>query len=97
MASIDTAKPVILLDHQPVNLKETEENRVDLQLSGHTHNGQVWPFSQVIALLFEHPYGYLKKGAAHIYVTSGLGIWGGKFRVGSQSEYVVIHLSFDED
>jgi predicted MPP superfamily phosphohydrolase len=91
--SVDRNKPLILLDHQPVHLKETEKNRIDLQLSGHTHNGQVWPFSWVIAGLFEHPYGYLKKGDSHIYVTSGLGIWGGKFRLGTQSEYAVIHLT----
>jgi predicted MPP superfamily phosphohydrolase len=95
IAPIDKAKPVILLDHQPVNLAETEKNHIDLQLSGHTHKGQVWPLSWVVNGLFEHAYGYLKKGDTHIYVTSGLGIWGGKFRIGSQSEYVVIHLAFD--
>jgi predicted MPP superfamily phosphohydrolase len=96
LTSVDKTKPLILLDHQPVNLSEAEQNGIDVQLSGHTHNGQVWPFSWVIAKLFEHPYGYLKKGESHIYVTSGLGIWGGKFRIGSQSEYVVIRLTSDE-
>ncbi|MDR2389908.1 MAG: metallophosphoesterase [Tannerellaceae bacterium] len=95
IAPTDKTKPLIMLDHQPLNLNDTEKNRIDLQLSGHTHNGQIWPFTWVIAKLFEHPYGYLKKGDSHIYVTSGLGIWGGKFRIGSQSEYVVIHLNFD--
>jgi predicted MPP superfamily phosphohydrolase len=94
IAPADQSKPLIMLDHQPVNLDETAKNRIDLQLSGHTHKGQIWPFSWVISRLFEHAYGYLKKGDSHIYVTSGLGIWGGKFRIGSQSEYVVIHLTF---
>ena len=92
IAPFDTTKPLILLDHQPFNLNDTERNHIDLQLSGHTHNGQIWPFSWMIPKLFEHPYGYVKKGGSHIYVTSGLGIWGGKFRIGSRSEYVVIHL-----
>jgi predicted MPP superfamily phosphohydrolase len=95
IAPVDTTKPLILLDHQPFNLADTEKNGIDLQLSGHTHKGQVWPFSYVVTRLFEHPYGYAKKGNSHLYVTSGLGIWGGKFRIGSQSEYVVIHLDFD--
>jgi predicted MPP superfamily phosphohydrolase len=94
IASVDKAKPIVMLDHQPVNLEETVRNHIDLQFSGHTHNGQVWPLSWVIGRLFEHAYGYLKKDDTHIYVTSGLGIWGGKFRIGSQSEYVVIHLTF---
>jgi predicted MPP superfamily phosphohydrolase len=94
IARADKTKPLIMLDHQPVNLEETERNHIDLQLSGHTHKGQVWPLSWVVNSLFEHAYGYLKKGDTHIYVTSGLGIWGGKFRIGSRSEYVVIHLTF---
>ncbi|MDR1918320.1 MAG: metallophosphoesterase [Tannerellaceae bacterium] len=93
--SVDQSKPIILLDHQPVDLEESARNHIDLQLSGHTHKGQVWPLTWVVNSLFEHAYGYLKKDDTHIYVTSGLGIWGGKFRIGSQSEYVVIKLTFD--
>jgi predicted MPP superfamily phosphohydrolase len=95
IAPADKSKPLIMIDHQPVDLAETERNRIDLQLSGHTHKGQVWPLTWVIGGMFEHAYGYLKKGGSHIYVTSGLGIWGGKFRIGSQSEYVVIQLTFE--
>jgi predicted MPP superfamily phosphohydrolase len=91
-AALDHAKPLILLDHQPYHLDETEKNRIDFQFSGHTHSGQVWPISLVTRLLFEQPHGYLKKGGSHIYVSSGLGIWGGKFRIGTRSEYVVVRL-----
>ncbi|MDR1258961.1 MAG: metallophosphoesterase [Tannerellaceae bacterium] len=94
ISAADRSKPVIMMDHQPVNLEAAEQNHIDLQLSGHTHKGQIWPFSWVVNSLFEHAYGYLKKGDSHIYVTSGLGIWGGKFRIGSRSEYVVIRMSF---
>jgi predicted MPP superfamily phosphohydrolase len=90
--NIDRSKPVILLDHQPYNLSEAENNNIDFQFSGHTHKGQLIPISWITNLLFEKPHGYLKKGNTNIYVTSGLGIWGGKFRIGTQSEYVVINL-----
>lgn len=83
----------ILLDHQPNHLDDAVEANVDLQLSGHTHYGQVFPASLVTKKLFEMPHGYKQKGNTHIYVSSGLGIWGGKFRIGTQSEYVVIDIS----
>jgi len=95
-ASLDKTKPMILLDHQPSHLEEAEANGIDLQFSGHTHNGQVWPISLVTKLIFEKSHGYLKKGDSHFYVSSGLGIWGGKFRIGTRSEYVVINLQTQE-
>ncbi|NDV64855.1 metallophosphoesterase [Bacteroides sp. 224] len=90
---LDMSKPVIVLDHQPYELEEVERKKIDLQISGHTHHGQIWPFSWVTDAIYEDAYGYLKKGDSHIYVSSGMGIWGGKFRVGTRSEYVVINLS----
>ncbi|MDR2534045.1 MAG: metallophosphoesterase [Tannerellaceae bacterium] len=95
IAAVDKAKPVILLDHQPHNLEEAAQNGIDLQISGHTHNGQVWPMSIFTGRMFEKVHGYIKKGATHIYVSSGIGIWGGKFRIGSRSEYVVGKILFD--
>lgn len=84
--------PVVLLDHQPMHLEEAVQQKVDLQLSGHTHRGQVWPVNWITDLMYEVSYGYKRKGDTHFYVTSGLGLWGGKFRIGSRSEYVVIEL-----
>lgn len=92
VANLDQSKPIILLDHQPYSLEQAEENGIDLQLSGHTHKGQIWPISLITKYLYEIDHGYLQKGNSHIYVSSGLGIWGGKFRIGTQSEYVVIDL-----
>lgn len=89
---IDPTKPIIVLDHQPHNLSEAENNKIDLQLSGHTHRGQFWPISLITDLMYEKSHGYLKKGDSNIYVSSGIGIWGGKFRIGTQSEYVVITM-----
>jgi predicted MPP superfamily phosphohydrolase len=88
--NFDRDKPIILLDHQPYCLDDVAKNNIDLQLSGHTHYGQVFPLSWITKCIYEKAYGYLKKGNSHIYVTSGIGLWGGKFRIGTHSEYVVI-------
>ena len=92
ISTLDKTKPIILLDHQPYNLEEAEANGIDLQFSGHTHNGQVWPISLITDYIYEISHGFLKKGNTNIYVSSGIGIWGGKFRIGTQSEYVVIDI-----
>ncbi|NDV77693.1 metallophosphoesterase [Dysgonomonas sp. 511] len=91
--ALDKSKPIILLDHQPYHLEEAEAYGVDLQISGHTHQGQVWPISLITKQLYEKDHGFIKKGNANIYVSSGIGIWGGKFRIGTQSEYVVIDIN----
>jgi predicted MPP superfamily phosphohydrolase len=74
-------------------LEEAEENGIDLQISGHTHKGQVWPISMITGWMYEKDHGFIKKGNANIYVSSGIGIWGGKFRIGTQSEYIVIDVN----
>lgn len=93
VGNLDQSKPIILLDHQPYNLNEAKENQIDLQISGHTHKGQVWPISMVTNWMYEVDHGYKLKGNTHYYVSSGLGIWGGKFRIGTTSEYVVIDIN----
>ncbi|WP_410880041.1 metallophosphoesterase [Myroides sp. DW712] len=83
----------IVLDHQPYALEAAAEQQLDFQFSGHTHRGQVWPFSWITDYLFEQSHGYLKKGTTQYYISSGLGIWGGRYRIGTQSEYVVVTLT----
>lgn len=90
----DTTKPVILLDHQPFKLDESEKYGIDLQLSGHTHNGQMWPLNHITRMIFELSYGYLKKGNTQIIVSSGFGIWGPRVRSGSRSEVLLINVRF---
>lgn len=90
---LDKSKPIILLDHQPYRLEDVPAHGVDLQLSGHTHKGQVWPITWMVNGMYELAHGYLKKENTHFYVSSGIGLWGGKFRLGSRSEYVVINLT----
>jgi len=89
---LDENKPRILLDHQPYYLEEAEQNGIDLQISGHTHNGQIYPANLIVNKMYELGYGYLKKGKTHYYVSSGLGLWGPEYRIGTQSELVVIKL-----
>jgi len=83
---------LILLDHQPYHLEKAEQAGIDLQLSGHTHYGQVWPVSWITDALYECAFGSHQRGQTRYYVSSGLGIWGGKFRIGTRSEYVVITI-----
>lgn len=90
---LDMSLYTIMLDHQPYNLEDAEQAGIDFQLSGHTHYGQVWPISWIEDAIYEDAYGGLMKGNTQYYVTSGIGIWGGKFRIGTQSEYVVGTIS----
>lgn len=86
---IDKSRYTILLDHQPYHLEEAEACGIDFQFSGHTHHGQVWPISWITDAIYEDAFGPLTKGKTQYYVSSGLGIWGAKFRIGTRSEYVV--------
>jgi len=95
MQKVDTTKPVILLDHQPFHLNETAKYGIDLQLSGHTHNGQMWPLNYVTKMIYELSYGYLKKGKTNFIVSSGYGLWGPRVRSGSRSEVLLINIKFD--
>jgi predicted MPP superfamily phosphohydrolase len=97
MKDVDRTYPVIVLDHQPVNLEETEKNGVDLQLSGHTHNGQFWPLNYITSKIYEVSYGYKKKGNSQIIVSSGFGLWGPRIRSGSRSEVLLINISFGDE
>ena len=83
----------IVMDHQPYNLDRAEAAGVDFQLSGHTHRGQVWPISWITDHIYECSWGSHQRGNTQFYVSSGIGIWGGKFRIGTQSEYVVATIT----
>jgi len=90
--NLDSRLPLIVIDHQPSNLNEAEEAGIDLQVSGHTHRGQIWPGPIITKRVFEHDYGLFKKGKTSIVVTSGCGTWGPPVRIGSRSEIVLIEL-----
>jgi uncharacterized protein len=94
--TIETNHPMILLDHTPHKLEEAQKNNIALQLSGHTHHGQIWPANIFTGMIYEISWGYRKKGNTHYYVTSGAGTWGPPVRTGSKSEIVHIKIQFED-
>ena len=94
---MDLSKPVFVIDHQPKELQELADAGVDLDLCGHTHDGQVWPGNLTIRLMWENACGYLKKGDMHNIVTSGVGIFGPYMRVGTIAEICAVTVKFEGD
>jgi hypothetical protein len=92
---LDHTKPVIVMNHQPFHLDEAVEAGADLHLSGHTHNGQLWPLNYLTEAIFELSWGLKKKGGTIFYVSSGFGSWGPPVRVGNYPEVVVFNVQFD--
>lgn len=96
MEDIPAGIPTILMDHQPIDLSQAKDCNVDLQLSGHTHNGQLFPmniFQRMKSLLNKKLYyGYRQDGGTQYYVTAGLGASGAPVRIGTDSEIIVLHL-----
>lgn len=91
---LDKDKPIIFIDHQPKEFQEIADAGVDLDLCGHTHDGQTFPGNITIKFLWENPCGYLQKGSMHNIVTSGSGVWGPAMRVGTNSEICTINVTF---
>lgn len=92
LREVDKSRFLLELDHQPYHLEEAEKNGIDFEFAGHTHYGQVWPISWITDAVYEDAFGPLRKGRTQYYVSSGLGIWGAKFRIGTQSEYLVLNV-----
>lgn len=97
LAQADTSLPVILLDHRPSQIDENSQLPIDLQVSGHTHNGQVFPANFIVEVINRIGYGYEKINDMHVVVSSGFGFWGIPFRLGSRSEIWVIEMSGRSD
>jgi predicted MPP superfamily phosphohydrolase len=93
--SVDSTLPLILLDHQPYRLQEAEDAGIDLQLSGHTHAGQLIPLNWINKKVWEQYWGYLRKGKTQYYVSCGVGTWGPPARTGSTPEIIEIRLTFN--
>lgn len=83
---------IIMADHQPAGSEENAAQGVDLQLSGHTHAGQIFPVGSFLELSGGLTYGQYREGSCHIIVSSGFAGWGFPLRTQKRSEYVVIHL-----
>ncbi|HBK85611.1 MAG TPA: metallophosphoesterase [Firmicutes bacterium] len=96
MNEVDASKlPVILLDHEPFNLGVSEQAGVDLQFSGHTHLGQIFPNNYITHAIYEQDWGYLRKNTLQLIVSCGYGTWGPPIRVGNRPEivHVLVHFS----
>ncbi|HZH16888.1 MAG TPA: metallophosphoesterase [Archangium sp.] len=93
LAGRDPDRASVLLAHQPANFKVAAERGVDVQISGHTHGGQLVPMTFLIGLAWEHSAGLYQHGGSHIYVSRGCGFWGPPMRVGSPPELVKLVLT----
>lgn len=94
METMESEKPIIVLDHEPKALDALAEAGVDVDLCGHTHDGQLFPANLLMKLIWENPYGYLQKGQMHSIVTSGAGLFGPNMRVGTKAEICTVKINF---
>lgn len=99
MPKIDESIPVIVLDHRPATFEEWDARGTDkyppfLVISGHTHNGQIFPFNKIVKRIYPHYHGHFTEGDTHYITGAGLGLWGPKFRLGTHSEIVDIKLHY---
>jgi predicted MPP superfamily phosphohydrolase len=94
LQGMDKSLPLILMDHQPFHLEEAEQNGIDLQVSGHTHAGQLFPINLINKRMYEQYWGYWRRGKTQYYITCGVGTWGMPVRTGSVSEIVQLMVTF---
>ncbi len=93
MEGLDKEKPIIVLEHKPIDVENMANWGADLYLSGHTHGGQIPPMGFFESFMYDKVYGLEKVGDCTMIVTSGMGTWNTPIRIGSVSEYVFIQLS----
>lgn len=92
LAGRDPARPVVLLAHDPLTFKEAARRGVDLQLSGHTHGGQIWPFRYLVRLSTPFVAGSYRRGESQLYVSRGTGFWGPALRLFAPAEIVELTI-----
>lgn len=90
--NLDKTKPIIEIDHEPNEFDEKNNAGVDLDLGGHTHNGQLFPGNITIKLAWKNPWGIIKVGNMTNVTTSGVGVWGPNMRVGTNCEVAIINV-----
>lgn len=94
LVQADDSLPVILLDHRPTEIIQASRTATDVQFSGHTHNGQMFPLNLILKNIYELSWGYKKKGNTHFFVTSGIRLWGFPVRTTGKSEIMVVNIEF---
>ncbi len=92
LTGVDASRPTILLAHQPVLVSEAAARGLDLQLSGHTHGGQMWPFHYVVRMVQPSLAGLSRMDGTQLYVTRGAGFWGPPVRIGAPPDVTVVTL-----
>jgi hypothetical protein len=92
LEGVDRNKYIILADHQPIEAEENDAQGVDLELSGHTHAGQIWPTGLLTELSGGLNYGKYQVGNCNVVVSSGFAGWGYPIRTGKHSEYVIVTI-----
>ncbi len=95
VAGFEPGKPILALNHQPTKLGEPASAGVDLLVCGHTHDGQMFPITQINWFVYEHNHGLYRKDRMFVDVTSGVGTWGPPVRIGTVPEIVLITVTFE--
>lgn len=91
---LDKTKPIFVLSHEPDELQKTADAGADIDFSGHTHDGQLFPGNLTIGLFWENPCGLIKKDNMYSIVTSGVGVYGTFMRVGTDAEICSVDIEF---
>jgi predicted MPP superfamily phosphohydrolase len=94
MQSVPDSLPVILLDHRPNEILRAGRTHADIQFSGHTHHGQLFPINLITNSVYELSWGYRKIGNTHFFVSSGIRLWGPPVRTTGKSEIIVVDVMF---
>ncbi len=97
LANASPDLPLVLLDHRPIGLEQVSRSRVDIQVSAHTHHGQLFPFNFITSWQYELSWGYKKIGQTHFFVTCGVQGWGSAVRTAGVSEIMLIDVVFAKD
>lgn len=93
---VDSKLPVLVMDHRPTQIEAASQLPIDIQVSGHTHRGQIFPSNIITHFIYTLSYGYKEINGVHFFTTSGFGFWGPPFRLGSRSEIFVIDVKGKE-
>jgi predicted MPP superfamily phosphohydrolase len=93
----DRSLPVIVLEHRPIDLDNVSRSGADILLSGHTHNGQLFPVNFIAKRHYELNWGYKLKNRTHVFVTSGIQVWGPPVRTAGASEILIVNVFFRDD
>jgi hypothetical protein len=94
LGQCDRSLPVIVLDHRPTDLNAISHSGADILLSGHTHNGQLFPVNVIAKRQYELIWGYKLMNRTHVFVTSGIQVWGPPVRTAGASEILIVNVSF---